>query len=357
MVKARAARVAPLLVTTGATLLVALWAGLARVGWSLGAAPRVVVAHGPLMVVGVLGTVISIERAVAVGRLWALLAPVFSLAAALGLVLGVPAVVCAWSSVAGAAVLCAALAVLAARGRDLAALVIGLGGLAFLAGCARWALGAPVFVVLPFWTAWLVLTIAGERLELTRVMPPSAIARGTLVTLAVALCASPFLPAAARGVVLVGVAAWLLRFDVARRVIRRPGLPRFTAITLLSGYAWLAIAGALLFALGDVPAGPYYDAATHAVMLGFVFAMIFGHAPTILPATIGVPLPFRRVFYAHVALLHVGLATRIAGDLGGLPALRTWGGMLNATAILLFAASSVASVARGPQRAAAVTSP
>ncbi len=278
----RAVRVAPLLAATAASLLLALWAGLSRVGFAMGAGPRVVVAHGPLMVVGVLGTVIAIERAVAVGRSWALLAPVFSLVAALGLALGAPWTLCAWPSVVSAAVLVLALGALALRGRDLAALVIGVGALVYFAGCVRWALGAPIFGVLPYWTTWLVLTIAGERLELTRVMPPSRFARASLVVLAAALAAGVVLGPTLRGAASLGLAAWLFRFDVARRVLAKPGLPRFTASTLLGGYGWLAVGGAILVARGDAVAGPVYDAATHAVMLGFVFSMVFAHAPTIL---------------------------------------------------------------------------
>jgi hypothetical protein len=106
---------------------------------------------------------------------------------------------------------------------------------------------------------------------------------------------------------------------------------------------WLAVAGVIVIAYGDGVAGPYYDAATHAVLLGFVFTMIFGHAPTILPAVLGAPLPFHRVFYAHVALLHVGLVMRVVGDLAGVAPLRAWGGLVNAIAILLFIAVSAGS--------------
>ena len=53
----------------------------------------------------------------------------------------------------------------------------------------------------------------------------------------------------------------------------------------------------------------------HSVFLGFVFSMIFGHAPTIIPAVTGLTLPFERVFYLHVGLLHGSLLLRIVGDL------------------------------------------
>ena len=61
------------------TLVAALWAGLVRVGWSLpGAARAPLAAHGPLMVVGFVGTVIGLERAVALGKKWAYAAPLMT---------------------------------------------------------------------------------------------------------------------------------------------------------------------------------------------------------------------------------------------------------------------------------------
>lgn len=46
-------------------LLAALWAGLVRLGWGLPPLrPTLPIAHGPLMVSGFLGTLISLERAV-----------------------------------------------------------------------------------------------------------------------------------------------------------------------------------------------------------------------------------------------------------------------------------------------------
>lgn len=338
VMRAASRRVGPLFVPLAASMIVALWAGLARIGWPLGAAPRVVVAHGPLMVVGVMGTVISLERAVALGRTWSFAAPALSLACALGLVVGLPPVVCGWLGAASALAYFATLVVLGSRVSDLSMLVITGGGAVLLAGSLRWALGTPIFSVLPFWTTWLVLTVAGERLELGRVLPPSPIARGLLVAACVALVASLALPSVARGVAMCAIALWLVRFDVARRLVSKAGAPRFTAVTLLSGYAWLFVAGAILVRWGDVVAGPVYDAATHAFFLGFVFAMVFGHAPVILPAVAGVPLPFHRVFWVHVVLLHAGLAARVAGDVIGDARLRAWGGMANAAAILLFAA-------------------
>lgn len=56
----------PLLLLAAAALLAALWGGLVRIGWSLPALPlRLPAAHGALMIPGFLGSLISLERAVA----------------------------------------------------------------------------------------------------------------------------------------------------------------------------------------------------------------------------------------------------------------------------------------------------
>ena len=68
---------APLLVLGFAGLLVGTGAGLAHLGWSVPAAAAAVTSlHGALMICAFFGVVISLERAVAIGRYWAYLGPV-----------------------------------------------------------------------------------------------------------------------------------------------------------------------------------------------------------------------------------------------------------------------------------------
>jgi len=128
----------------------------------------------------------------------------------------------------------------------------------------------------------------------------------------------------------------------ALRPIRREGLTRFIAACLLPGYVWLLIGGSLwMFYGASYAAGPIYDALLHTLFLGFVMSMIFGHAPVIIPAVMGVRIPYRPAFYAHLLLLHVSLILRVAGDLLPNWPARRWGGMLNEVAILLFLAVTI----------------
>jgi len=84
--------------------------------------------------------------------------------------------------------------------------------------------------------------------------------------------------------------------------------------------------------------------------------MNFGPAPVIVPVVLGIAIPFRRAFYVHLALLHVGLALRVAGDLGGDYALAQRSGLLNATAIGVFLAATAATAPRARLRRRVFTS-
>ena len=102
-----------------------------------------------------------------------------------------------------------------------------------------------------------------------------------------------------------------------------------------------------LFVLGQrriLLVGPIYDAALHSVFVGFVIAMIFGHAPIIFPAILGIPISFSPLFYVHLALLHLSMIVRVAGDLALNTPIRKWGGLLNEVAILLFMILSIQSI-------------
>jgi hypothetical protein len=337
-------------------LLSALWGGLVRLGWPLPAAGAGLAAlHGPLMVSGFLGTVIGLERAVALGGRWPYLGPLATGIGGLALVFGAPGGTGPLLVTLGAAGLCAAFAVIVWRQPTLFTTTMALGALAWLVGNGLWLAGWPVSRVVLWWAGFLVLTIAGERVELARLRRLGAAARATFLLIVIVLLAALGLTALTpgpgvrvSGAAMVALAVWLGFFDIARRTVRQSGLPRFIAVALLSGYAWLGVAGILALRAGAVVAGGVYDAILHAIFLGFVFSMIFGHAPIIFPAVLGASVTYRSAFYVHLALLHASLIVRIVGDLLPWFAGRQWGGLLNAVAIVFFFVNT-ASAVLGPQ--------
>jgi hypothetical protein len=151
------------------------------------------------------------------------------------------------------------------------------------------------------------------------------------------------------GAGMIALTLWLWRYDLARRTTRQQGLTRFIAACLLSGYVWLGISGLLGVILGGVRAGLGYDALLHSLFLGFVFAMIFGHAPIIFPFVLNLPMAYRPTAYAPLVALHLSLILRVAGDLIPWVPGRQWGGMLNMIALLLFLANQGIMIWRGRQ--------
>ncbi|HZR81584.1 MAG TPA: hypothetical protein VFD92_10850 [Candidatus Binatia bacterium] len=344
----------PLLAAAMASLVLGLVGGLVRLDVALPEpAANLALVHGPLMIVGFLGTVVSLERAVALGGS-AFAAPLLAAAAVAALLAGASTTLAPMLAVAASVALAAVLARLLARDPALHAAVLVASALSWTVGNALWAAGWPVFRVVPWWVAFLVLMIAGERLELTRLQrrrpgqhATFAAAAGVLLAgLATSLFAADAGPRLA-GAGMVLLAAWLARHDVALRTVRERGLARFMAVCLLAGYAWLAVAGVLWAALGAPASGMLRDAALHAVFLGFVFGMIFAHAPVIFPSVLGTRMVYSPAFYGHVIALQATLTARVAGDLLLWRAAQEWSGLGNALAILLFVAATATAVVRG----------
>lgn len=353
-------RRAPIVGLAVVLLFAGLWGGLQRLGvfppTTLSASDA---EHGILMTLGFLGTVISLERAVALDRAWAYAAPVATMigvaiafldsATSLG-----PALV-----TFGGFVLLAAHVNIHRRQPSAHNLVMGVGAVSWCAAGVYWLDGADISLFYPLLAGFLVLTIVGERLELTRAANRSKRA-GRLLLFAVAVFVAGLAvsiwsePLGIRiaGAGLAGQGLWLAFYDITRRTIKIPGITRYMASALLAGYGWLLCAGVLWIIDGAVNDGPAYDASLHAVFLGFVMSMIFAHAPVIVPAVLRVQLPYHRGFYVQLVLLHVGLLVRLlGGDLLGGYALWQWGGITNEVAILLFLAATAMSVGGASRRA------
>lgn len=280
---------AVLLVLGMSSLVMGIWGGLLRVPVALPlpvSHANWISFHGPLMVCGFLGTVISLERAVGLRALWTYLVPLLTGVGAAAIAAGVPAPWPRWTLTVGSALFVVVSARILFIQPNLANCVMGLGAVAWLAGNGLWTRGHEIPQVVLWWLTFLLLTIVGERIELTRFQKPSRSSRPWLLTTLVILGAG----------LAIG---WFA--------------PRWPQAS-----------------------GVVYDATLHAFFLGFVFAMIFGHAPVIFPAVLGLPVQFRWTSYVPLAVLHVSLLLRLLGDLAGLPILRTLGAVGNAVAVGLF---------------------
>lgn len=339
----RALRVGRLLLVPllASLLLLAVAGGLLRAGLPVGGGVLVGQAaaqHAALMICGFFGAVVSLERAVALKARAAFAVPLLALAGGLALLAG-------WPRAGALAFTAAALGFtgvnLAIVHRQAAphTIVLLVSALAWLTGNVRLAVGLHDDAMLASWFAFLVITIAAERLEMTRLMRRRAAAQPLLVAVLCALLAGAALWSALFGVALVALALWFMSFDIARQTVRAKGLTRYMALCLLGGYAWLAVAGVAW--LGLSLGWHSRDAALHALGLGFIFCMVMGHAPVILPAVARIKVQFDAAFYLPLALLHASLVLRLAG-----PAWRPTGAVLNATAMALFALVMVRAALR-----------
>src|SRR3989338_7054970 len=148
----------PLLILGFVSLASGVLAGLARLGWGVPlSSGQLILLHGPLMMCGFLGTVIGLERAVALGSRWAYAGPLLTGLGGAALLLGLPPYIGASAMLLGSA--------------------------SWLAGNVLWLTGTAVPGVVALWMNFLILTIAGERLELSRFLPPSPRAKKIFVVI------------------------------------------------------------------------------------------------------------------------------------------------------------------------------
>ncbi|MCI1649475.1 hypothetical protein [Bifidobacterium tibiigranuli] len=372
-----------LLICAGVTLLTGLDAALLRVGL---AAPVAGVgladAHGPLMIYGFLGTVIALERAVALRSVvrhswWGYIAPV---AGALGAVLLIVGILLPGATqsmpllasisladsprILASAAWCAAMIALTTmyavmlRAQFAPALVVQLlASLAGLCGMALWARGLTIAQIFPWWMALLVMTICGERLDLARLSLGAGAERRILAESTVLFIAlpvtllSPTIGYPLLGAALLVMIGDLATHDIARHTICSKGATRFMAACMLAGYAWASAAAVAWILVGAPGANGYlYDLCVHAITIGFVLSMVIAHAPIIMPAIVHRPLPYHPALWAVWGLLQAGLLIRIiAGFRQSVTAWR-FGDMLDVVAVLAMMVTLVTLVVFGGRK-------
>ncbi|HSN12084.1 MAG TPA: hypothetical protein VLS51_08255, partial [Propionibacteriaceae bacterium] len=205
---------------------------------------------------------------------------------------------------------------------------------------------------LPWLAGFVVVVIAAERAELAALtMGPKAdrqlLALTGAVTVSVlAALVLPWYGERLLGLSLLVLVAWLVVHDVVRHQLRLSGQRRYVAAALLAGYANLALAGLVLAVAGISDGARTYDVVVHGVFLGFGVSMVMAHAPVILPAVLGRPLPYRPALWLPLVLLHAGLVARFTGALAGATVLWQVGGVVTVIAMLAFLVTAAVLVVR-----------
>ena len=350
----------------GACLLAGLDAALLRLGVRAPVGGAALAAlYAPVMIVGFLGAVIALERAVAVGEAWALLAPAGGASGCLALVAGVPEPAGQVLAFLGALVLCAIYVRLHRRAASISVDVGAMGAIALTGGDLLWLRGAAVEACVPLWLLFPVLALVGARLE--PAPDSSGAVPGTLVQEAVrAVSAAALLGACLLGVTggarlliglaLLALAAVLIRDDAVRCAVRATGAARLAAAWALAGHLWLAVAG-LVWSLGPLDAASgagsgTYDILVRAIVLGYALSMIMARlvarvearSPTAAPA-VHRGLPHRRTMWPSWALLHAGLALWAVSQARGASALQRAGGVISVVAVLVLTLLALAAAA------------
>lgn len=343
----------PLMLPAAAGLVLGIGAGLELLGIPTGMGlDRLPELHAPLMVFGFIATLISLERAVALSRWWAWFAPGLTGLGGLLCVSALPLTTGQLLIVAGMAVHAGQYLAIWRRQAATATAIQALGAACGLMAAIVWSVGVAPARAVPLMAAFLVLTIAGERLELSKIVVDSGErmlmigASGLAISTGLAI-AWPVGGYPLAGAALLLIALWGGLHDVAMRTVRAQAVTRFSSVCMLAGYLWLTVAGAGWLFGGARWEGPVHDAVVHALFVGFAISMIMGHAPLILPAVLGVRITYHPTLYIAVALLHLSLAVRvIPGDAWGWATARTVGAVGTAVAIVIFALTAVLVSAR-----------
>jgi hypothetical protein len=308
--------------------------------------------HGPLMICGFLGTIIGLERAIALkNKIWYLAPFLSGIGGLLLLFAAIHILLSKLIIAAGSLLFVLIFFEIISKQKSLATITMLLGALCWLSGNILWIVGVEISHLIGLWAGFLILTIAGERIELSRYLSLSKRSKYLFLTIVSVVLFGLLvwiyhiiIGQQIFGIGLLLLAFWLVKKDIALRTIKKEGLSRFIALALISGFFWLAISGVLSIIFAGNTSGPYHDAILHSLFLGFVFSMIFGHAPIILPSISGVTIPFYKIIYSHLLLLHLSLIFRIIADIQTWALLRQWAGILNGVAILLFFINTAGSV-------------
>ncbi|MFY7912912.1 MAG: hypothetical protein ACOVO2_25310 [Emticicia sp.] len=321
------------------SMLLGLYVGFIRIGWAFPVSSRLPIPqHGILMIGSFLGTLISVERVAVLKTRWTWLVPILMVSSLFFIIF-------LQNLVAFGVLLIGSLGYCFISFQNYQTYKLR-GDVLMIIGAAFQVIAFTVFIIthsypmsFASWMLYLIFTIVGERLNLTRFLPVSKKSVIELYIWLGLILVSSFLYHFGLAVVvsisLWGIAQWLIRNDIALINIKKYGHFKFLGVALLSAYAWLIISGGLGLLKTD---NPYiYDALLHSFFVGFVLTMILAHAPIIFPSLLQIRItPFHPFMYIWLLALHISLFLRVYGDVFQQYELRKLGGLLNGISFMGF---------------------
>lgn len=315
-------------------LVMGVAGGWVRIGYLGMMVPGTAANHGILMVGGFLGTLISLERSMVMkNKAWSLI-PLIS-----GLSIPALLLVPGWPAFGQSLLLAASLGLMAImylqslRHPVIYQYVMTMGAVLWMAGNFTLLYSGFVPAAVPWWIGFILFTIVGERLELSKFLPTPKLAKNGLLLLLALFFIGIWIPFHRYGNVLMGGSAivisyWLLHFDMAKIASKKADQFKYIGIGLRVGYVWLTLHGVVLCFFESHPL--YYDLYIHTFFLGFTFSMIWAHAPIILPMVLNIRhTPYHPILWIGWTVFQLSLLGRILVSLIGLPEWRTFFGMLN----------------------------
>lgn len=318
-------------------LLFGMAGGWIRLGHLVFPLPETAVHHGALMVGGFLGTLISLERAMVLkGRFW-LLVPLLS-------GLSVPFFVAGWAILGSYILLGASVGLMVIMYFQILLnptkyqYVMSFGAVCWMLGNFALVYSGFVPAVVPWWVGFILFTIVGERLELSRFLPTPKWAKRALSLFLVLFFVGLLIPfhnhgSWMMGAVVIGISFWLLQFDMSKITALKSSQFRYIGIGLRVGYLWLTLHGIILALMSAHRL--HYDLYIHTFFLGFTFSMIWAHAPIILPMILGIKgNMYHPILWIGWWLFQLSLLLRIFSSILGLFEFRSIFGVANGYFIL-----------------------
>lgn len=330
----------PFVLLAMGSLLTGLWSGLIRIGWPL-PLHSIAVHHGAIMVGGFFTTLITLEKAIPLKNKVAFIAPVVSALSMIMILNDYFYQVGLGLMIAGSVALFAIQSSHVYKSpNDRPAILMAIGAVMLVAGNLLLLTSKFYPSSFPLWMGFILFTIVGERLELSKFLPVPVQAKGILLLLLALFGTGLVLPFHGYGKYLsgagmFGASIWLLQYDVIMIGLKSRGLTKYSAAAMLLANLALLIEGVFLIILPNTM--PAYDTLVHTFFIGFGFTMVFAHGPIILPAVLKKTVkPYSPILYIWLILLQSSLYMRIFSNAIMDTGMRSYSGLIAASAILLY---------------------